>query len=60
MRALLDTTPRISTQMVVSENTHRPYQESDFQHAFAEMRNGAGSPSDLQFRDLRLTLATAL
>lgn len=46
--------------MVVSENTHRPYQESDFQHAFAEMRNGAGLPADLQFRDLRLTLATAL
>jgi integrase len=60
LRVLLDTTPRVSTQMVVSENTHRPYQESDFQHTFAEIRNGAGLPADLQFRDLRRTLATAL
>ena len=46
--------------MVVSENTGRPYQESDFQHTFAEIRNGAGLPVDLQFRDLRRSLATAL
>jgi integrase len=60
LRALLETTPRVSTQMVVSENTGRPYQESDFQHRFAEIRDSAGLPADLQFRDLRRTLATAL
>ena len=60
LRRLLDRTPRISTQMVVSENTGRPYQESDFQHTFVELRRAAGLPDDLQFRDLRRTLATAL
>lgn len=60
LRALLETTARRSTQMVVSENTGRPYQESDFQHTFASIRDGAGLADDLQFRDLRRTLATAL
>lgn len=60
LRALLNTTPRRSTQMVVSEVTGRPYQESDFQHTFAEIRDSAGLKKDLQFRDLRRTLATAL
>ena len=60
LRALLASTERRSTQMVVSENTGRPYRESDFQHAFAEIRHAAGLPDDLQFRDLRRTLATAL
>ena len=46
--------------MVVSEVTGRPYQESDFQHTFAEIRDSAGLKKDLQFRDLRRTLATAL
>ena len=60
LRALLTTTERRSTQMVVSENTGRPYQESNFQHTFAEIRDGAGLPADLQYRDLRRTLATTL
>jgi integrase len=60
LRALLTTTERRSTQMFVSENTGRPCQESDFQHTFAEIRDGAGLPADLQYRDLRRTLATAL
>ena len=60
LRALLNTTPRRSTQMVVSEVTGRPYRESDFQHTFAEIRDSAGLKKDLQFRDLRRTLATAL
>jgi integrase len=60
LRALLDRTTRQSTQIVVSENTGRPYKESDFQHTFAQIRDGAGLPKDLQFRDLRRTLATAL
>ena len=60
LRALLDQTPRRSTQIVVSENTGRPYAESDFQHTFAAIRDRAGLADDLQFRDLRRTLATAL
>jgi integrase len=60
LRSLLDQTPRRSTQIVVSERTGRPYQESDFQHTFAEIRAAAGLPNDLQYRDLRRTLATAL
>jgi integrase len=60
LRTLLDATERRSTQMVVSENTGRPYRESDFQHTFAEIREAAGLPTDLQYRDLRRTLATAL
>lgn len=60
LRALLDRTPRQGPQIVVSEATGRPYQESDFQHRFAEIRDRAGLPRDLQFRDLRRTLATAL
>lgn len=47
-------------QIVVSEETGRPYQESAFQHEFARIRAASGLPVDLQFRDLRRTLATAL
>jgi integrase len=60
LKVLLEATDRKSTQMVVSENTGRPYKESDFQHTFAEIRDQAGLPKDLQYRDLRRTLATAL
>jgi integrase len=60
LRTLLDALPRTAVQIVVSETTKRPYQESAFQHLFAELREGAGLPADLQFRDLRRTLATAL
>ncbi len=60
LRQLLDQLPRTSTQIVVSETTNRPYQESAFQHTFADIRDKAGLPADLQFRDLRRTLATAL
>ncbi len=60
LRRRLDNTARTSTQVVVSEATKRPYLESDFQHRFAEIRDAAGLPADLQFRDLRRTLATAL
>lgn len=60
LKAALDGAPRLSTQMVVSENTGRPYQESDFQHTFAEIRAYAGLPADLQYRDLRRTFLTDL
>lgn len=60
LRAMLDDTARTSTQIVVSEMTGRPYKESDFQHTFAGIRAEAELPADLQYRDLRRTLATAL
>ena len=60
LRAALGTTERTAVQIVVSETTRRPYQESAFQHLFAEIRDKAGLPDDLQVRDLRRTLATAL
>ncbi len=61
LRRLLETTPRVENgPIVVSEATGRPYAESDFQHRFAGLRALAGLPDDLQFRDLRRTLATAL
>jgi integrase len=60
LRELLDRVPRTAEQIVVSEATGRPYVESAFQHLFAELRVKARLPADLQFRDLRRTLATAL
>jgi len=60
LKAALDAAPRLSTQIVVSERTKRPYQESDFQHTFAEVRAAAGLPDDLQYRDLRRTFLTDL
>jgi integrase len=60
LRRALDATKRQAVQVVVSEATGRPYQEGAFQHEFARIRAAAGLPGDLQFRDLRRTLATAL
>ena len=60
MRRLLDAAPRAAVQIVVSESTGRPYQESAFQHRFAAIRAAAGLPAELQFRLFRHTLATAL
>jgi len=60
LKRLLDATTRTAVQIVVSEQTGRPYQESAFQHEFARIRTAAALPNDLQFRDLRRTLATAL
>lgn len=60
LRRLLDRADRSAVQIVLSEQTGRPYQESAFQHQFARIRAAAGLPTDLQFRDLRRTLATAL
>ena len=55
----LDVTPHASTQMVVSEETNRPYKEDNFRHVFAEIRNGLGF-AGLQYRDLRRTAAVRL
>jgi hypothetical protein len=59
LRHLLDSILRRSTQIVTSENTGRPYQESDFQHTFAGIRQRAGLADDLRYRDLGRTLPTA-
>lgn len=61
LRSVLNVTPRTDKpQIVISETTGEPYNASPFEHLFAEIREAAGLPKDLQFRDLRRTLATAL
>ncbi len=60
LRAMLDVVETRGDVVVINEATGRPYHESAFQHLFAEIRTAAGLPHDLQFRDLRRTLATAL
>jgi integrase len=51
---------RASTQIVVSEETGRPYLESAFEDEFARIRALAGLLRERQFRDLMHTFATAL
>jgi integrase len=61
LRQAIDAAPKAdAVQLVVSEVTGRAYQESDFQHWFAWIRQQAGLPKDLRFVDLRRTVATAL
>jgi integrase len=69
LKLALDAAPRTSTQIVVSESTGRPYRESHFQHTFADIRAAARMkvgdeevpvPKDVQFRDLRRTVITAM
>jgi len=60
LKRLLDITLRSFTQVAASENTGRPYLESNFQHTFAEIRSAAGLSKDLRYRDLRRTFATSL
>jgi len=45
-------------QIVINENTGRPYTESKFSHRAAEIRDAAGLPKHLQVRDLRRTGTT--
>jgi integrase len=61
LRQAIDAAPKAAAvQIVVSEVTGRAYQESDFQHWFAWIREQAELPKDLHFADLRRTVATAL
>jgi integrase len=46
--------------MIVSEATGKPYLADNFRHRFDECRTKASLPEDLQFRDLRRTVATEL
>jgi hypothetical protein len=60
LRQLLDATPRLAVQILVSEVTGRPYHETGFRHAFAHERTRLGLRKELQCRDLRRTGAVTL
>lgn len=59
LKRWLDGAPRTSTQIVISEDTKRPYREDNFRHVFAGIRDHLGL-GHLQFRDLRRTAAVRL
>lgn len=60
VRHIVESTVRTSTQVVVSEATGKPFKPDHFRHEFAAIRDAAGLPTGLQFRDLRRTAATEL
>jgi hypothetical protein len=60
LKRMLDAAPRTAVQVVVSEETDRPYTTDNFQHLFASLRAKAELPNDLWFADLRRTVATTL
>jgi integrase len=60
LRVWLEKEPRVSTVMVISEATGRPYKEDHFRHLFAEIRREAELSPDLWFMDLRRTVATQI
>lgn len=51
---------RVSTHIVVSEQTGQPYNKDNFARIFRKFCRRAGIPDELQFRDLRRTAATDL
>lgn len=55
---LLDATPKESIYIIVSEGSKRPYSERGFDGVLADIRDKAGLPKDLQFRDFRRTAMT--
>ena len=52
MKLILESEPRKGIQLVISEETGRPYKADDFRHHFREIANAAGF-KDKQFLDLR-------
>jgi hypothetical protein len=60
LKVAIDATPKTATTIVVAESTGRPYRADHFRHEFARVRDAAGIPQKLQFRDLRRTAAVAL
>lgn len=56
----LRATSRGAVQVIVSEATKRPYKADHFAHEVARIRDAAGLPAELQFRDLRRTAATEI
>jgi integrase len=59
LRRVLEVTPRLSTQIVVSETTRTPYKPDNFRHVFREIADRAGL-KNLRFLDLRRTTAVRL
>ncbi len=60
-RALIDGRKKTdSTQLIVTEHGGKPYASHHFRHEFAAIREAAGLPDNLQFRDLRRSAATEL
>jgi hypothetical protein len=55
----LAATPKMSTHLVVSEITMRPYKADNFRAVFADLRRAAGI-ADVQFMDLRRTAVVRL
>lgn len=51
---------RVSTHIIVSEETGQPYNKDNFARIFRKFCRRAGIPDELQFRDLRRTAATDL
>lgn len=52
MKASLDATSRKSIQIIISEETERPYKADDFRHHFRDIANACGFQKK-QFLDLR-------
>lgn len=52
MKSILDATNRKGIQIVISEETDRPYKSDDFRHHFRDIANACGFQSK-QFLDLR-------
>jgi integrase len=59
LKALLDASPRTSTQILVSEATDKPYSEHHFRHTFARVMKEAGIEG-LRYHDLRRTAVVRL
>lgn len=60
LKAMLDSAPRTSTQIITSEETGRPYKSYDFRHLFREVAKLTDIKQDLQYRDLRRTAVLRL
>lgn len=60
LAAMIAETPRQAVTILVNEETGRPYNSTTFRHVFRQVRDAAGLPADLQFRDLRRTALTEL
>jgi hypothetical protein len=53
LKAMLDETPQVSTQIVINEKTGKPYTGPEYSHAFREIADSAGLPPEYQAADFR-------
>ena len=60
LKSLLDETPKESINIVISENTKRPYNQDHLSKSFAKIRKKAGINQKLMLRDLRRTAVVNL